>query len=122
MITTTTKHTIKVERDDLKSNIYKAFNLMLQDHLDDGAESLEYFEIDNGRLSDVINAINKGGLGGLRDLFAEGYTMMLLNDDDFCYVDNFFGKKLEKQGEELEVHIMHEGRVLEIVKHDDLSY
>lgn len=122
MITTTTKHTIKVERDDLKSNIYKAFQVMLQDHLDDGKESLEYFEMDNGRLSDVINTINKGGLSGLRDLFAEGYTMMLLNDDDFCYVDNFFGKKLEKQGEELEVHIMHEGRVLEIVKHDDLSY
>lgn len=95
---------------------------MLQDHLDDGKESLEYFEIDNGRLSDVINAINKGGLGGLRDLFAEGYTTMLLNDDDFCYVDNFFGKKLDKQGEELELHIMHEGRILEIVKHDDLSY
>lgn len=119
MITTTTKHTIKVERDDLKSNIYKAFHFMLQDHLDDGKESLEYFEIDNGRLSDVINAINKEGF---RDLFAEGYTMMLLNDNDFCYVEDFFGKKLDKQGEELEVHIMHEGRVLEIVKHDDLSY
>jgi hypothetical protein len=121
MITTTTKHTIKVERDDLKSNIYKAFQAMLQDHLDDGAESLEYFEIDNGRLSEVIHKINKV-IPAFRDLFAEGYTMMLLNDDDFCYVDNFFGKKLEKQGEELELHIMHEGRVLEIVKHDDLSY
>lgn len=119
MITTTTKHTIKVERDGLKSNIYKAFQVMLQDHLNDGKDSLEYFEIDNGRLSDVINTINKESF---RDLFAEGYTMMLLDDGDFCYVDNFFGKKLEKQGEELEIHIMHNGHVLEIVKHDDLSY
>ena len=119
MITTTTKHTLTVNATDLKKNLCASYLQLLQDELEAKETDFEYFKMDLDRFQDELNSVVKSGFA---QSFRDGNTMILLNDDDFCYVDNFFGKKLEKQGEELEVCIMHEGRVLEIIRPDDLSY
>jgi len=107
---------IRVTTTELKKNLYGNYLQLLNDSLSD---EMEYFEMDANRLTDAIQTIQKHGF---TDLFKEGYTMMLLPEDDFNFVDQWFNRPGSAE-EELEVRIYNEDQALvETVKHEDLSY
>ena len=118
-IKTTTKHTVTVQASDLKRNLCSAYVQMLQDELEAKTTDFEYFKMDLDRLQDELNSIEKHGF---TQTFRDGSTMMLLNNEDFEFVDTWFNKPKSNE-EELVVRILdHLGKEIEVVKHEDLSY
>ena len=116
MITTTTKHTITVQFNDIKSNFYQAQLDMIKDELHGG--DIETFEQAIKNLHADIVTIGDDGFGAL---FREGYTMVLLPGKDFDFVDEWFSDN-KNLSEELVVVIMKDGKVVEEVRHTDLYY
>lgn len=110
---------IEVSELELKKNFYGGYVDLLKDSFDDALESFENFETNIGHLSDIIDSVSKSGF---TSLFKDGYTMMLLPEEDFQVVDEFFEKGLEAQ-EELEVRIVNlDGNVIETVKHPNIVF
>jgi hypothetical protein len=119
MIKTTTKHTVTVKASELKKNLYGSFMQLLQDELDGAENDFEYFQMDLNRMQDEVDSIEKNGFA---QSFRDGYTMMLLNDKDFTFVDEWFNKTGYAE-EELVVRIVdHLGNQIEVVPSVDLSY
>lgn len=115
MIITTTKHTITVQADSLKNRFYNGRMELLQDELQYGYT--DHFERGIKNLhADIVTIKDEG----FRSLFQSGYTMVLLGDKDFDYVEQFF--KRDDSTEELVVSIMNGNEILEEVHHSDLSY
>lgn len=116
MITSTTLHTIKTTEEQLKKNLYSSYVDILTDGLKE--DDVEFFERDAHRLSSTIQDVNKLGF---EELFKDGYTMMLLDNKDFDFVDRWFSKGGHKH-ENLQVVITKDNGDVEIVSHDDLCY
>ncbi len=114
MITTTTQYQINTTEEQLKKNIYSAYLDILNDGFKD---DVEYFEHDAHRLSAVIEDIGKNGF---RSIFRDGHAMMLLNSDDFDFVDKWF--RDEKPNQSLQVVIKMSSGDTEIIDDEDLSY
>jgi hypothetical protein len=119
-IKTTTRHTITMERDKAKYNLINSFVALLKDQCRiEGFEDVEMIEADIDRMTDCLGQINKGNF---KDVFGDGYTMMILEPEDFDYVDNFFRKHL-RNDEELDIVLTDkEGFTTEIIPHQLLSY
>lgn len=118
-IKTTTKHTVTVNASDLKKNFYTSSMELLQDVLDDSKSDFENFRITVNRFQDEIESIEKNGF---TSSFQEGYTMTLLNPQDFDFVDNWFNNN-KNLSEELVVRIVDDaGKEVEVVSHIDLCY
>lgn len=119
MIKTTTKHTLTVNATDLKKNLCASYMQLLQDELDAKETDLEYFKMDLDRFQDELDSIVKSGFA---QSFRDGNTMILLNGEDFEFVENWFNKN-KNLSEELVVRILDdEGNQMEVVQHVDLSY
>ena len=119
-IKTTTKTTLTVNASDLKKNLYSSFIQLIQDELDGAQNDFEYFRMDLNRFQDEADSIEKHGFA---QAFRDGYTMMLLNDKDFTFVDEWLNKPDFKTDEELVVSIVdHLGTQIEVVNHVDLNY
>lgn len=115
-IKTTTLHTINTTEEKLKKNLYSSYLDLLTDSLGD---DLEYFEKDAQRLSRSIQEIHKLGF---KELFENGYTMMLLDAQDFEFVERFHNKPKFKDEEELVVKILMKDGTTQVVSQEDLSY
>lgn len=115
MIKTTTLHTINTTEDRLKKNLYSSYLDILTDGLKD---DIEYFEHDVHRLSSAMQDIEKLGF---KELFKDGYTMMLLDPADFDFVDKWFNKPGSAE-ENLQIVITKKNGQVELVSHEDLSY
>lgn len=119
MIKTSTKHTITVKATDLKKNLCTSYVQLLQDELEAKEIDFEYFKMDLDRFQDEMDSIGKHGFA---QSFRDGNTMVLLNPEDFEFVENWFEKN-RNLSEELVVRILDEhGNQMEIVQHVDLSY
>lgn len=114
MITTNTQYKINTTEEQLKKNLYSSYLDILNDSFKDDPE---YFESDAHRLSGIIEDISKNGF---RSTFRDGYTMMLLNADDFEFVEKWF--RDEKPNQSLQVVILMSNGNTEIVDDEDLSY
>ena len=118
-IKTTTKHTLTVKASDLKKNLYSSFMQLLQDELDGAQHDFEYFKMAFNRFRDEVDSIEKHGFA---QAFRDGYTMMLLSNSDFTFVEKWFNKPNSAK-EELVVRIVnHLDCQIELVQHVDLSY
>lgn len=119
MIKTTTKHTLTVNATDLKKNLCASYLQLLQDELDAKEIDFEYFKMDLDRFQDELDSVVKSGFA---QSFREGNSMILLNGEDFDFVENWFEKN-KNLSEELVVRILDdEGNQMEVVQHVDLSY
>jgi hypothetical protein len=119
MIKTTTKHTITVKATDLKRNLYSSFMQLLQDELDGSEIDFEYFKMDLARFQDEVDSIEKNGFASS---FRDGYTMMLLDSNDFEYVETWFNKP-GSGVEELVIRILdNNDNQIEIVQDVDLKF
>ena len=116
MITTVTLHKIHTTEERLKRNFYSAYSDIFTDNLKE--DTVEFFEHDAHRLSSAIQTIDKHGFASL---FRDGYTMMLLNPNDFEFVDKWFNKP-GSADEELQIIIEKKNGSIEIVSPEDLSY
>lgn len=114
-IKTTTSHTINATEEQLKRNLYSSYLDLLTDGLGD---DVEYFEQYAHMLSSAIQDIEKLGF---KELFKDGYTMMLLDPNDFNFVDEWFNKPGSAE-ENLQIVITKKNGQVEIVSHDDLCY
>ena len=116
MIKTTTLHTINTTEEKLKQNLYASYLDLLTDGLKD---DVDFFENDVHRLSDAIQTIDKHGFASL---FKEGFTMMLLDAEDFNFVERFHNKPKFPNEEDLIVKILMKNGTTQVVNHDELSY
>lgn len=116
MITTTALHTINATEDQLKRNLYSSCLDILTDDLKE--DTVEFVELDVHRLSEAIQVIEKRGF---KELFKDGYTMMLLDATDFDFVDKWFNKPASVK-ENLQIVITRKNGQVELVSHEDLSY
>ena len=92
---------------------------MLQDKLDSKEIDFDYFYMDLSRFQDDFTSIEKEGFA---DLFRQGHTMVLLNPEDFDFVDKWFNDN-KNVSEELVVRILDDkGNQKEIIQHVDLCY
>ena len=115
-INVTQIHKIKVT----SKSIFKNFSDNILDILHDMNGDQETFENElhafSGRLQDCRK-------NGFKTLFEEGFTPLLLNEDEFQYVENFFADKKDKYGEEIVVEILDDnGNVIETVEHNKIQY
>ena len=118
-IKTTTIHKITVNATDLKKNLCASYLQLLQDELEAKEIDFEYFKMDLDRFQDELDSIVKSGFA---QAFRDGNTMVLLNGEDFEFVENWFEKN-RNLSEELVVRILDEkGNQTEVVQHVDLSY
>ena len=115
----TTKHTLTVNAADLKKNLCASYLQLLQDELESKEIDFEYFKMDLDRFQDELDSIVKSGFA---QSFRDGNTMVLLNGEDFEFVEYWFDKN-KNLSEELVVRILDdEGNQMEVVQHVDLSY
>ena len=116
MIKTTTLHTINTTEDQLKRNLYSSYLDIFTDGLKE--DTVEFLEHDVHRLSSAIQDIEKLGF---TELFKDGYTMMLLDPNDFNFVDKWFNKPGSAE-ENLQIVITKKNGQVELVSDKDLSY
>ena len=112
-IKTTTLHTINTTEEKLKRNFYSCYLDTMS------CDDVEYFENDVHRLSSAIQDLNNLGF---KELFKDGYTMMLLDAQDFEFVERFHTKPKFKDEEELVVKILMKDGSTQVVNQEDLSY
>jgi len=109
----TTKEITKIQTTEtqIRKNFYRNYLELLNDvgHEEDPS----YFECEVNRLSGAIQDSYKNGL---KDLFAEGYTMLLLDSEEFEVVENM------EEGDEIQIVIAKNDGSTEVVTQDDLSY
>lgn len=116
MIKTSTLHTINATEEQLKKNLYSSYVDILTDGLKE--DTVEFFEHDVHRLSEAIQTVDKHGFASL---FKEGFTMMLLDSEDFKFLEKWhFHDKDET--ENLQVVITKKNGQIEIVSQEDLYY
>lgn len=116
-IKTTTLHTINTTEEKLKRNLYSSYTDILTDGLKE--DNVNFFEHDVHRLSESIQTIDKHGFASL---FKDGLTMMLLDAEDFNFVDKWVNKPKFFNEEDLVVKILMENGTTQVVNADDLSY
>jgi len=116
-IKTTTLHTIHTTEEKLKKNLYSSYVDILTDGLKE--DTTEFFEHDAHRLSESIQTVDKHGFASL---FKDGFTMMLLDAQDFDFVDRWFNKPKFSNEEDLVVKISMKNGTTQVVNADDLSY
>jgi hypothetical protein len=117
MITTTTLHTINTTEEQLKRNLYSFYLENLSDGLKE--DTVEFFEQEAHRLSKVIQTIDKHGFASL---FKDGFTMVLLDAEDFDFVEKWVNKPKFFNEEDLVVKILMKNGTTQVVNHKDLSY
>jgi hypothetical protein len=117
MIKTSTLHTINATEEQLKKNLYSSYVDILTDGLKE--DNVKFFENDAHRLSEAIQTIDKHGFASL---FNEGFTMMLLDSEDFEFVERWFNKPKFPNEEDLVVKILMKNGTTQVVNHEDLSY
>ena len=115
MIKTSTLHTINATEEQLKKNLYSSYLDILNDLFNNEA-TVKCFENDVHRLSSAIQDIDKHGF---TSLFKEGYTMMLLDTEDFNFVDQWFN---EPGNSNLQVVVTKANGSVEIISQEDLCY
>ena len=119
MITTSTKTTMTIKKSDLKKNLADSFQDMLRDYSLQDLEDIENMQADLNRLSDCLEQINNGLVS---NVFADGYTMMLLSFQDFETVEKFFQENSHNDNE-LVIHVTDaDGNVIEVIESKYLSY
>jgi hypothetical protein len=113
MITTTTKHTVNVTESELFLNLSKRF----LDILDDNIPDHELFTIEACRLSDLLLTIEKSGWSSI---FNDGYTAVVLSNEDMEYIEDF--AKGKKGDGVLEVVIKRRNGSVQIIPWDLVQY
>ena len=116
-IKTITLHTINTTEENLKRNLYSSYLDIFTDGLKE--DTVDFFENDVHRLSDAIQTIDKHGFASL---FKDGYTMMLLDPNDFDFVERFHNKPKFFNEEDLVVKVLMKNGTTQVVNHDELSY
>ena len=109
---------INLKREELKRNLYSSFLDLLSDEVAQDQEDIEYFETDVNRLTDCMQQINKGNF---QDVFADGYTMMILDGETFRFVENWFNKP-DSAEEVLRLVITDKDGNTEIIDSNYLSF
>jgi len=113
---TSTLHTINATEEKLKKNLYDSYLDILKDCLKE--DTAEYFENEAHMLSEAIQTVDKHGFASL---FKDGYTMMLLDPQDFNFIDRWFNKP-GSGNENLQVVVTKSNGSVEIISDEDLSY
>ena len=118
--TTTTKTIITVKKNDLRKNIADQFKDMITScYTFQDVEDIENMQADLNRLTDCLEQIDNGLVS---NVFADGYTMMLLPFQDFETVEEFFQENSHNDNM-LEIHVTDlEGNVIEKIDSKYLSY
>lgn len=106
-ITTTKKHTIRLDGNKLQERFINHFIEVIQDFADSPKDLQTNIAMFNEGLLDIIN-------GRWAKLFSDGYTMMLLDDVEMTYVEKFFEGK--------EKTYAHEDELVLLVGKDDLIH
>jgi len=109
-------HKLKVTNKSL----FKNFSSNILDILQDANVDQETFENElhafSGRLQDCRK-------NGFKTLFEEGFTPLLLNEDEFQYIENFFADNKDKYGEEIVIEILCDhGNVIETIEQNKIQY
>lgn len=118
--TTTTKTIITVKKNDLRKNIADQFRDMITScYTFQDVEDIENMQADLNRLTDCLEQIDNGLVS---NVFADGYTTMLLSFKDFETVEEFFQENSHNDNE-LEIHVTDlEGNVIDKIDSKYLSY
>ena len=111
MITTTKTTKIQVTETELRKSFYTNYMDLLQDTVKE--EDPGFFESEIHRLSDAISSIHKSGF---TPLFEDGYTMMLLEPNQFEIVEDW------REGDVIELVITKDNGSVEVVTHEQMSY
>jgi hypothetical protein len=71
-------------------------------------------------LLSFAEAIKDFDNANIKRVFQEGYTMMLLDEDEFEYIEDFFTR--DPENEDIQLKIVRDGEVVEIISSDYLQY
>jgi hypothetical protein len=115
--TKTLTHKVFVKEDQLKLNFYAYSIQSLREHIVYRPNITE-FEIQMRGFQEDFYKFSKEGFNYL---FSNGFTEILLDENAFDYVSEFFEFKLDEKGEELQIVIeLNDGRT-EIIHQDEIK-
>ena len=116
---TITKYVIEIDQAQAIKRLISNFMGALQDNIDD----VEYFMMDLSRIHEILQEIEN--TGRMENVFKDGYTMMVLPDEDMENVENFFRRTKDgaDDNQELEIHIMNDlGIKMETIPQRHIMY
>jgi hypothetical protein len=112
--TTTTIHTIEIDYDKALKRFVEINNNLIDDLADDSVNEL-YVHVQS-----YAQAIKDFSEYKIKNICQEGYTMMLLNDEELEFVESFFTR--DPENEDIQLKVVRDGEVVEIIPSDYLQY
>ena len=112
--TTTTIHTIEIDYDKALKHFVACNNDIVTDLVDCDGNDLYI------HLQSYTQAIKDFQDYKIKNICQEGYTMMLLNDEELEFIESFFVR--DPENEDIQIKVVRENTVVEIISSDYLQY
>lgn len=112
--TTTTIHTLKIDYIKALKRFVECNNDIILDLVIDCTEEI------CTHLQNYTDAMKNFRDYKIKNVCGDGYTMMLLNDEEMDFVDSFFAR--DPENEDIQIKVVREGDVVEIISSDYLQY
>jgi hypothetical protein len=112
--TTTVIHTIEIDYYETLKRFVERNNDILNDLADDNLNELYI------HLQSYAQAIKDFSEYKIKNICKEGYTMMLLGEEEFEFIEGFF--ITDPENEDIQLKVVRDKEVVEIIPSDYLQY
>lgn len=112
--TTTNIHTLEIDYYKMLEHFVESNNDIITDLSTCSVRDLRL------HLLSFAEAINDFDNSNVKRIFQEGFTMMLLDEDEFEFVEDFFTQ--DPENEDIQLKIVKDGKVVEIISSDYIQY
>ena len=112
--TTTIIHTIEINYYEALKHFVACNNDLLNDLADDNTNEL-YIHVQS-----YAQAIKDFSEYKIKNICKEGYTMMLLGEEELEFVESFFTR--DPENEDIQLKVVRDKEVVEIIPSDYLQY
>ena len=112
--TTTTVHTLEIDYHKALKRFVECYNDIIADSV------MDYTEEIYTNLQDYTDAVRNFLDYNIKKVCQEGYTMMLLDEEEMALVESFFVR--DPENEDIQIKVIKDGNVVEIIPSDYLQY
>lgn len=112
---TVTKHVLELEASKLQERLTESFFDIFHDMKDEVNDLKRHLSA----LHECLERIEKNEWV---QLFRDGWTMMMLDNESMEFVENIFGRQCMNPNLELEITVLNADGNKTIVKEDDINY